>query len=62
MEITKDILKTSAEWHNDGPTGIIIIDPDGWDRTNYDYSFNQELVTFQEYVARLYRSTIMVKK
>lgn len=29
-----------------------VLDPDGWDRKNYDYSWNEELITLEEYKNR----------
>ncbi len=52
----KDKLKTSAEWHKG--SNITIIDPDGWDRNNYDHSFNVEKITRKEYNKRIALSTI----
>lgn len=52
--------KTSQEWYEIIPeeSKIKILDPDGWDRDNYDYSFNVELVTKNEFLQRLFSSTI----
>lgn len=56
----KDDTKTSKEWFNEIPKehGVIILDPDGWDRENYDYSFNQERISYIEFNRRLCSSTI----
>ena len=35
-----------------------ILDPDGWDRLNYDYSFYEELITEKEFIKRVLNSTI----
>jgi hypothetical protein len=51
-------LKSSKQWHKETCPDTIILDPDGWDRANYKYSFEQELVTFEEFQQRLSRSTI----
>jgi hypothetical protein len=53
-------LKTSAEWETLVPTDwkLKILDPDGWDRKNYQYSFFEELITQQEFVNRVFRSTV----
>ncbi len=51
--------KTSAEWIKQKPY-LTILDPDGWDRKNFDYSFNQELITFEEFSRRLNVSTIQL--
>lgn len=55
--------KTSKEWEEMIPKkfGVIIYDPDGWDRKNYDYSFNEELITKEEFKMRLTNSTVMCK-
>lgn len=36
-----------------------VLDPDGWDRKNYDYSWNEELITLEEYKNRCNRSTCL---
>ncbi len=62
-EIKDSDLKTSKEWliglkEN---MNIVIMDPDGWDRTNYHYSFYEEKITFAEFNSRLHRSTVLKK-
>jgi len=49
--------RTSEEWQRLYPK-IRVLDPDGWDRRNYDYSWHQELITEEEYGRRLAQSTI----
>ncbi len=44
------------------PEKITILDPDGWDRSNYDYSFNKELITKEEFDRRLMWSTCIRNK
>ena len=39
------IKKTSAQWQSLYPYPKVL-DPDGWDRKNYDYSWNEELILF----------------
>ena len=51
----KEIKKTSAEWIKG--CSVIILDPDGWDRTNFDYSFNKEEITKEEFDKRIGYST-----
>ena len=61
----EDELKTSAEWyelHKEKEGHVIIMDPDGWDRTNYNYSFNEELITQMEFTIRLGMSTVLFQK
>ncbi len=56
-----NIKRTSEDWFKLDPRreeGFYILDPDGWDRTNYDYSFNRELITQEEFDMRLSRSTV----
>ncbi len=52
--------KTSKEWYKEIPKEhkLLILDPDGWDRTNYEYSFNEELITKDEFKIRLSFSTV----
>mgnify|MGYP000008773370 CR=1 FL=1 len=54
------ILRTSAEWKQLLAPSTIICDPDGWDRSNYEYSFNEELISEEEFNNRLIGSTVMV--
>lgn len=48
--------KTSAQWRKEYPK-IRILDYDGWDRSNLDFSFNRERITRTEFEKRLYAST-----
>ena len=57
MNNQSDLLKTSKEWHEELTPMLMILDPDGWDRKNYDYSFNKELITKKEYYKRASVST-----
>lgn len=52
-------LKTSKDWNQIHKVNIL--DPDGWDRQNYDYSFNEELITETEFNLRVLQSTIEFK-
>ena len=54
--MTKVIKKTSAEWIKE--VGYEVLDPDGWDRSNFEYSFYKEEITFEEFQKRLFMSTI----
>ena len=52
-------LKTSKEWSEQREyKNIVILDPDGWDRKNYQYSFYEEMITEGEFYKRLSYSTI----
>lgn len=55
-----DIMKTSKKWYELIPKEhkLLILDPDGWDRKNFEYSFNEELITKDEFKKRLINSTI----
>lgn len=65
-----DILKTSSEWYtilneNEKKENIkitTIMDPDGWDRTNFQYSFYEEMISEKEFQNRLLLSTCMIRK
>lgn len=48
-------IKTSAEWCDEFKD--VIIDPDGWDRKNFEYSFREKLIDKSEYLRRLGMST-----
>jgi hypothetical protein len=54
------MIKTSKDWELSVPPhyNLLILDPDGWDRNNYEYSFNQELITKDEFMMRISNSTI----
>ncbi len=50
------LVNTSNDWQKIYPE-IKILDPDGWDRKNFNYSWYEELITFEEYNNRLVYST-----
>lgn len=54
-------LKTSKEWYDIvyPDKEIIIMDPDGWDRSNWEYSWEEEMITRNAFVMRVMRSTCM---
>jgi hypothetical protein len=54
-----DDLKSSAEWYEEIPKayGFKILDPDGWDRKRYDFSFNEEQITKSHFLMRVMYST-----
>lgn len=57
-----DELKTSEEWSTDPEfKDVTVYDPDGWDRTNYQYSWYEEKISRQEYRKRQMYSTCMWK-
>lgn len=53
-------MKTSKDWLESiiEAKRPVILDPDGWDRSNYDYSFNEELITKEEFYVRVIHSTV----
>ncbi len=55
------MLKTSAEWQELKPR-TTVTNPDGWDRENYQFSWNEELITEAEYNKRLSKSTCQWKR
>lgn len=61
MDIQKpEELKTSEEWgtiYNQ----VIVLDPDGWDRNNFQYSWHEERISELEYALRLLSSTVTSK-
>jgi hypothetical protein len=57
--MSKEIKKVSAEWIKE--VGYEVLDPDGWDRTNFDYSWNKEKITMEEFQRRLALSTVKRK-
>jgi len=56
--------KTSQEWYAEikEREGVEILDPDGWDRTNFMYSFHEERVAEDEFRKRLSLSTCKFEK
>lgn len=58
MENTQ--LKTSQDWQQEFPD-VIVCDPDGWNRKDYNFSWHQELIPLNEYQRRLLYSTCQFK-
>ena len=57
------MMKTSQKWLaeiQEQFSKVTVLDPDGWDRKNFDYSFNQELITKEEFEKRFAVSTVML--
>lgn len=54
--------KTSKEWYDEIPKEFKfqIMDPDGWDRRNFEYSFFEELITKTEFIDRVSSSTVIM--
>lgn len=55
----KEDKKTSQEWMDllNKDRKFTLLDPDGWDRSNFKYSFYEEKITVEEFFARLSVST-----
>ena len=51
---------TSREWQEIYPD-VRIVNPDGWDRSNFEYSWNEELISLEEYENRVRESSIVKK-
>lgn len=59
LEVHED-LRTPDEWlEDDDFKGIIVMDPDGWDRSNYEESW-AEKITRDEFGNRMGRSTCQI--
>jgi hypothetical protein len=56
-DVPKEELKTSYQWQLTYPDPVVM-DPDGWDRKNYQYSWFEEKITLAEYKSRLRKSTV----
>lgn len=52
-------VRTSLEWLEEAmeESRLVILDPDGWDRANFSYSFYQELISKAEFEKRVGFST-----
>ncbi len=50
-------FRTSETWA--AQLGAEVLDPDGWDRRNFIFSWHEELITREEFDRRYMRSTIM---
>ena len=50
-----DVKMNSAAWSRQD--SITVMDPDGWDRSHFRYSWYEELITHVEYVRRRNMST-----
>jgi hypothetical protein len=49
-------LRTSEEWQK--LCVVQVIDPDGWDRKNYQYSWYEEKISRGEFEKRMFISTV----
>jgi len=53
--------RTSDEWQRLSPH-VEVLDPDGWDRGNWQHSWYEELITHHEYQIRLGQSTLGITR
>ena len=61
IRVNRKIKKTSNEWQKLYPD-IVVLDPDGWNRDKrFDFEWNKELITLEEYKLRVMRSTCKFK-
>lgn len=52
------VKKTSEAWSKDSAfNDVMVCDPDGWDRQNFQHSWFEEAITKGEFEARLTAST-----
>lgn len=53
--------QTSDYWYNKirETEDLVIYDPDGWDRKNYQFSFYEEKITKEEFEERVLGSTCL---
>ncbi len=56
IRINREYPKTSKEWQELFKE-VVVLDPDGWDRKNYKYSWEEELIPLSEYYNRVRQST-----
>lgn len=58
MKPEKNMKLNSADWS--AKLGVLVIDPDGWDRKNFDTSWREE-ITENEFRTRLQKSTCLAR-
>lgn len=69
MIVMREVVETpgmtmcSADWLKYDPNyeGYAIVDPDGWDRANFDQSW-AELITREEFTRRVMLSSTIIKR
>lgn len=59
LDDANEIKKTSSEWIKE--VGYEVIDPDGWNRSDFQNSWYEEMITYQEFQIRLLGSTLKRK-
>ena len=56
-------LRTAEAWYSDD-VNVIILDPDGWERTSRDirHVFQTALISYKEYARRRSASTVLIRR
>ena len=54
------MMKTSEEWNKECVGEVL--DPDGWDRKNFQYSWFEEKISKDEFECRFIHSTIKLER
>ena len=57
MAMAKEALKTSEQWQEEVKDKIIVLDPDGWNRQDFDHSWKEEKISLKEFKKRCMAST-----
>lgn len=55
MSTLRTLVASSEVWAE--LTGVVVLDPDGWDRSNFTASWS-EPITLEEFRSRTYMSTV----
>jgi len=53
----KEQLKTSEQWQEKFKDKILVLDPDGWNRQNFENSWKVEKISLAEFKKRCASST-----
>jgi hypothetical protein len=51
--------RTSKDWQEELKEAVVVYDGDGWDRQNWHFSWEQELITKEEFLNRAVLSTCL---
>ncbi len=51
----EELKKTSEEWSKS--SNFKVLDADGWDRSNFKFSWHEEKITKEEFEKRMFTST-----
>lgn len=58
--IDNELRFTSEIWERISPLNSVILDPDGWDRSDFIWSFSRELITKETFEIRKLNSTVVL--